>query len=77
MKLKNHIDWIKNNFDICLTKSRQRERRGREIDSHRRAAWEGVKENPSLAAAGGDQIPSHATALLLSYSIESKIYSSN
>ena len=29
MKLKNHIDWIKNKSDICLTKERRRERRGR------------------------------------------------
>ena len=30
MKLKNHIDWIKNKSDICLTKARRRERRGSE-----------------------------------------------
>ena len=30
MKLKNHIDWIKNKSDICLTKARWRERRGSE-----------------------------------------------
>ena len=65
MKLKNHIHWIKINSDICLTKDGEREKGKREIDSHKRAAWEGVKENPSLAAADGDQIPSHATALLL------------
>ena len=66
MKLKNHIDWNKNKFDICLTKARRREReKGKqEIDSHKRAAWEVVKENPSLAATGRDQIPSHVTALL-------------
>ena len=27
MKLKNHINWIKNKSNICLTKARQRERR--------------------------------------------------
>ena len=30
MKLKNHIDWIKNKSDICLTKAQWRERRGSE-----------------------------------------------
>ena len=65
MKLKNHIDWNKNKFDICLTNARRREKGKREIDSHKRATWEGVKENPSLAAVGGDQIPSRTTALLL------------
>ena len=30
MKLKNHIDWIKNKSDICLTKAQPRERRGSE-----------------------------------------------
>ena len=48
----------------------EREKGKQEIDSHKRAAWEVVKENPSLAATGRDQIPSHVTALLLSYSIE-------
>ena len=42
----------------------EREKGKQEIDSHKREG-EGVKENPSLAAADGDQIPSRATALLL------------
>ena len=29
-EIENHIDWIKNKSDICLTKAQWRERRGSE-----------------------------------------------
>ena len=32
MKLKNHIYWIKNKSDICLTKARWRDREGEARD---------------------------------------------
>ena len=39
MKLKNHIDQIKNKSDICLTKNMtEREKGKQEIESHKRAA---------------------------------------
>ena len=47
-------------------RERERERGKREIDSHKREG-EGVKKNPSLATADGDQIPSRVTTLLLGH----------